>query len=104
MDTTLVFLLLFALCYGQSDRYLHTYPPYDETDSRTPLTFALLQSFGGSFNSSGGVASVQVALDVINDNPGLLPGYTLHYTLTDTQVKRASYFIQGLISYSIANI
>ena len=90
MDKALVFLLLVAipaLCYGQSDRYIHTYPPYNETDPRTPLTFALLQSFGGSFNSSGGVAGVQVALDLINNNPDLLPGYTLHYSLTDTQVK-----------------
>ena len=86
MDTALIFLLLVAFCCGQSDRYLQTYPPYDETDPRTPLTFALLQSFGGDFNSSGAVAGVQVALDVINSNPDLLPGYTLHFTLTDSQV------------------
>ena len=86
MDTAFVFLLLVALSYSQSDRYLQTYPPYNETDPRTPLTFALLQSFGGAFNSSGLVAGVQVALGVINSKPELLPGYTLHYTLTDSQV------------------
>ena len=102
MDTALVFLLLVAipaLCYGQSDRYLHTYPPYNETDPRTPLTVALLQSFGGSFNSSGGVAGVQVALDLINNNLDLLPGYSLHYTLTDTQVKRPISFQATVGSY-----
>ena len=89
METALVFLLLFAIpgcCYSQSNRFLQTYPPYDDADPRTPLTFALLQSFGGDFNSSGAVAGVQVALDVINNDTTLLPGYTLHYTLTDSQV------------------
>ena len=81
-------LLILAFCYrAQSDRYLQIYPPYNETDPRTPLTFALLHSFGGSFVSSGAVAGVQVALDVINSNPEILPGYSLHYTLTDSRVK-----------------
>ena len=81
-------LLILAFCYrAQSDRYLQIYPPYNEADPRTPLTFALLHSFGGSFVSSGAVAGVQVALDVINSNPEILPGYSLHYTLTDSRVK-----------------
>jgi len=66
--------------------YLDIYPPVDENDPRTPLYFALLQSFGGNFNGSGSVAGLQVALDRINNEPSLLSGYSLHYTLTDSQV------------------
>ena len=66
--------------------YLDIYPPVDENDTRTPLYFALLQSFGGDYDGSGSVAGLQVALDRINSDPTLLPGYSLHYTLTDSQV------------------
>ena len=66
--------------------YLDIYPPVDENDTRTPLYFALEQSFGGQYNGSGSVAGLQVALDRINNDPTLLPGYSLHYTLTDSQV------------------
>ena len=79
--------LLFLLSLVSTVRsYLQIYPPINENDTRTPLYFALLQSFGGQYNGSGSVAGLQVALDRINNNPNLLPGYTLHYTLTDTQV------------------
>ena len=66
--------------------YLDIYPPVDENDTRTPLYFAVLQSFGGDYDGSGSVAGLQVALDRINSDPTLLPGYSLHYTLTDSQV------------------
>ena len=66
--------------------YLDIYPPVNENDTRTPLHFALLQSFGSEYNGSGSVAGLQVALDRINSDPTLLPGYSLHYTLTDSQV------------------
>ena len=32
------------------------------------------------------IAGVQAALDEINSRDDLLPGYTLHYTLTDSKV------------------
>ena len=53
---------------------------------RVPLYFGLMMSFGGDVKSSGAIPGVQVALDAINNQPDLLPGYTLHYTLTDSQV------------------
>lgn len=66
----------------------HTfYPPLENrTDGRTPIVFGLIVSFGGSFNSSGAVPGVRVALDQINNNTDLLPGYSLHYALSDSQV------------------
>ena len=86
--TTFSLSLLFLLSLVSTVRgYLHMYPPVDENDTRTPLYFALLQSFGGQYNGSGAVAGLQVALDRINRDPTLLQGYTLHYTLTDTQVR-----------------
>ena len=76
--------------------YLDTYPsvsasqsdctPEPNVNRSCPLYIALMMSFGGEYDSSGVIASVQYALDQINDDHDLLPGYTLHYTLTDTQV------------------
>ena len=43
-------------------------------------------SFGGAYTSSGVIPGIQVALDQINSRQDILPGYTLHYTLQDSQV------------------
>ena len=51
-----------------------------------PLYIALMMSFGGDFVSSGAIPGVQLAINQINSDPLILPGYTLHYTLLDTQV------------------
>ena len=70
--------------------YLQVYPPLsaDEIAGRTKsLYFALTMSFGGNFKSSGTIPGVQTALDGINSDPTLLPGYRLHYTLTDSRVR-----------------
>ena len=74
------------------DDYLEVYP--DPTDpevlkDRTPLYFSLIQSLGGplsQFVASGTVAGVKIALDRINNDSSLLPGYTLHYTFANSQV------------------
>ena len=66
--------------------YLQVYPPVNESDGRTPLYFALMLSFGGQLTSIGALPGVQIALDYINSQSDILPGYSLHYTLTDSQV------------------
>ena len=80
--------------------YLQVYPGVDPSGETSvgikSLYFALMMSFGGNFRSSGAIPGVQVALDQINSDPTLLPGYQLHYTLTDSQVC-ASYVVYSQI-------
>ena len=57
-----------------------------ETNSTT-LYFGLMLSLSGDDESSGALAGVQAALDEINSRDDLLPGYSLNFTLTDSQVK-----------------
>ena len=82
-----------SISYDPAD-YLEVYPdPRDPAvlGGRTPLHFALIQSLGGPlslYDGSGAVAGVKVALDRINNDITLLPGYTLHYILADSLVSR----------------
>ena len=93
-------ILLLAVChlhacsclsYDPAD-YPEVYPDPEDPAvlmGRTPLHFALIQSLGGplsQFDGSGSVAGVKVALDRINNDTSLLPGYTLHYTFADSKV------------------
>ena len=76
--------------------YKHIYPFVDISQDQLtcsvaangtcPLYFALLMSFGGEYDSSGVIPGVQLALDQINNDPTMLPGYSLHYTLKDATV------------------
>ena len=50
------------------------------------LYFGLVLSLSGDQQSTGALAGVQAALDDINNRDDLIPGYSLHYTLTDSQV------------------
>ena len=85
---TLVWIL--PLLEPISGSYQPVYPPEDDNDNdtRVDLYLALTMSFGfgGAFNSSGTVPGIQIAIDLINNLPNLLPGYKLHYTLMDSQV------------------
>ena len=82
----MIFAVLFSIL-GLVSAIHSVYPPEDVTnDSRIDLHFGLIMSFGNTFNSSGTVPAVQIALDLINDHPTLLPNYKLHYQLTDSQV------------------
>ena len=78
-----------ALSYDPDD-YLEVYPDPRNSEvlqGRTPLYFALIQSLDGQVNGSGTLAGVKVALDRINNDSSLLPGYTLHYTSANSQVR-----------------
>ena len=78
-----------AVVKSQEDSpYLQVYPNSvsNGTDGRTPLYFAVMLSFGGAVKSIGALPGVQIALDYINSESSILPGYTLHYALTDSQV------------------
>ena len=70
------------LCDGE---VFHVYP--NVTNESTSLYFAFMQSFSGGYISSGGIPGVMVALDEINANSSVLPGYTLHYALSDNAVR-----------------
>lgn len=81
-------LVVRALSYDTAD-YLEVYPDSNDPkvlNGRIPLHFALIKSNGSQFESFGAVAGAKVALDMINNDSSLLPGYTLHYTLADCQV------------------
>jgi hypothetical protein len=65
------------------------------------LTFMLITSFGQfGFNSSGLMPAADMALEDINSNPHVLPGYRLMYdTLRDSQVSFAACMVfQYMIS------
>ena len=81
--------------------YIQVYPPVDLSQDQQscspensstgtcPLYIGLIQSSiggPGGFRSIPVLPGLQLALDQINADPDLLPGYTLHYTLTDSNV------------------
>ena len=95
-----VALLSIGACARQKESaYKRIYPPVnisidqescspDPALNKTcPLYIALIMSFGGSYTSSGVIPAMEVALDQINSDPDMLPGYTLHYTLKDSRVQ-----------------
>ena len=97
-DRSVVFQLLALTYFIQVDKgyylsnslYLDSYPKLADISLKNksiPLYFGLMLSLSGDDESSGALAGVQAALDEINSRDDLLPGYTLHYTLTDSKVK-----------------
>ena len=60
----------------------------DGVQAQKNLTFILITSFGqNGFNSSGLIPAADMALEDINSNSQVLPGYNLMYdTLRDSEV------------------
>ena len=73
----------------ENNRHYPALPNRSEYHSKA-LVFGLIMSFGGNIDSSGAVSGVRVALDRINNDSSLLPGYTLHYALSDSRVRQIS--------------
>ena len=91
----MVVVLAASLTRASTSVYKQVYPDIEEEslhrfcDSRNetcPLFITLLMSFGGIYKSNGAIPGIQIALDEINRNSTMLPGYKLHYTLKDSNV------------------
>ena len=90
-------VLINAVSGDNFGPYKQVYPKADmQQDPRNcsvsdngtcPLYIALMMAFGGDFVSSGAIPGIQVAIDEINNDSSMLPGYTLHYTLMATTVR-----------------
>ena len=93
--------------YDSITPYLQVYPEPENRDvNKTALYFALVLSFGGQYLSSGSIPGVQVALDQINSDASILPGYELRYTLIETVVRAGSIItiiIRSWNSFTIIN-
>ena len=69
-----------------------TYPSLDSPtlancNKTTPLYVGLITSFDASeADGSATVPGIKVALDRINNDCSLLPGYSIHYILADSGV------------------
>ena len=81
MKESCILLLTFCCCIVSSTNFSSI-----QHDSGIPLYFGLMLSISGDQQSTGALAGVQAALDDINSREDLLSGYSLHYTLTDSQV------------------
>ena len=83
----LLFFCLLLLASASSNHAVALDP------NNTNLTLMLITSFGQfGFNSSGGIPAAEMALEDINNNPDVLPGYNLVYdSIRDSQVELISY-------------
>jgi gamma-aminobutyric acid type B receptor len=78
-------VVCIAVCKSKlQDASLPFTYPAEPLPNTTSLYFGLLQSFGGTYDGSGSIPGIQLALDNINEAQTLLPGYTLQFVLRDS--------------------
>ena len=83
---TIIVVIIIAMSNSLSKVNCSNLSNLSSTTNSTPLYFGLMLSLSGDHQSIGALAGVQAALDEINSRDDLLPGYSLNYTLTDSQV------------------
>ncbi len=59
------------------------------SDTRIPLYLSAYFTLGGAWDGSGILPAVEMALDHINENADVLPGYELKMVWNDTRVSKA---------------
>ena len=79
----LTFQFLFCVCIGA---LISGKVWCAASNSSTPLHILYITSSGGEFVSSGTRPAVNMALERINNDPGVLHGYTLNITEGDSEV------------------
>ena len=71
-----VYVIASMVCWGEA--------------SASDLFFSFITSNSGPFASGGSRPAIDIALEQIAANGSLLPGYSLQYTLQDSQVSHLS--------------
>ena len=81
----------------------HVYPSsVAQGDTRTPLTLGLMLSFSGDYVIKDAIPGIQLAVDTINAG-NILPGYRLHYSLTNSQVSVTRFLVSQQMSDALVH-
>ena len=89
MYATLLLTSIVVLVRGfEESPYFNVYPELPQgvlKNNTFPLYFGLMVSLSENDQSTGALSGIRSALDDINSKADLLPGYSLHYTLTTSE-------------------
>ena len=94
MDLAFLLFLLVPNLHFTTKHVVKAVCPGDNNAELTPLYFALMvaESEESTFISAGTIPAIDLAVDLVNNNSNILPGYELSYngTIFDTKVSRLS--------------
>ena len=91
----LILAIVSSLLYGyfgcgaqnaSQPSFTETQTTIGQKGAKIPLYIGALLPFGGGWDGSGLVPSIDIALEKINERDDILPGYDLQVIWNDTQV------------------